>query len=544
MKKRGVFAKKSNWNILKLLKIRASEYGNKEFVRFDSGNVLSFKSLDELSDKMAYKLLNIGLKEDENVFCLLKNSPEFLIALFAVMKTGAVFVPINTELRGQFLEHQYLNCEPKIAIIDNSLLDVFDSIKSQETRLKGTIITDTFDEASIPIALHSEVTLTFDSCFENITNISDSRLLESASIHKICAIMYTSGTTGPSKGVLLPHGHFFSYAIISAEAAHFSNKDTQYICMPLFHINALSIQCFAALYAGMSVYCVERFSPNRWLSDLQKSKATTTHLLGVMPEFVFGTEKSKEDKNHLLRLVSAVPIGEWGKEFEKRFNIKFLQGFGMTESGMSFWASLSEETCIPGRAGYPISELYDVRIADPENDEVLPPNTVGELLIRPKHPGIFSAGYYKMPDKTVEAWRNLWFHTGDACYFDEKGRMHYFDRIKDCIRRRGENISAFELEQVINAYPEIEESAAIGVKTENSGGEDEVLICIVTKKETLINTDHFLSFCQEKLPRFAVPKYMRIIDSIRKTGSGKLSKVDVRKEGLTEDVITLIPDRK
>ncbi|MDC3075775.1 hypothetical protein OA328_00695 [Paracoccaceae bacterium] len=121
--------------------------------------------------------------------------------------------------------------------------------------------------------------------------------------------------------------------------------------------------------------------------------------------------------------------------------------------------------------------------------------------------------------------------------------MHYFDRIKDCIRRRGENISAFELEQVINAYPEIEESAAIGVKTKKSGGEDEVLICIVKNKETRINADHFLSFCQEKLPRFAVPKYMRIVDSIRKTGSGKLSKVDVRKEGLTEDVITLIPDR-
>ena len=140
--------------------------------------------------------------------------------------------------------------------------------------------------------------------------------------------MYTSGTTGPSKGVLLPHGHFFSYAIISAEVADFSDRDTQYICMPLFHINALSIQCFAALYAGMSVYCVERFSPNRWLSDVQISKATTTHLLGVMPEFVYSTEESKEDKNHLLRLVSAVPIGEWGKDFEKRFNIKFLQGFG------------------------------------------------------------------------------------------------------------------------------------------------------------------------------------------------------------------------
>ena len=148
-----------------------------------------------------------------------------------------------------------------------------------------------------------------------------------------------------------------------------------------------------------------------------------------------------------------------------------------------------------------------------------------------------------MPEKTLESWRNLWFHTGDACYFDEKGRMHYFDRIKDCIRRRGENISAFELEQVINSYPQVDESAAIGVKTEKSGGEDEVLVCIVKNKGDNIDNDKFLLFCQEKLPRFAVPKYIRFVDSIRKTGSGKLSKVDVRKEGLTDDVIMLTPDR-
>ena len=543
MKERGVFEEKSNWNVLKLLKIRASEYGNKEFIKFNSGKSLSFKSLDDLSDQLAHKLLDMGLKEDENVFCLLKNRPEFLISLFAVMKVGAIFVPINTELRGQFLEHQFLNSEPRIAIIDNDLLEVFTDIKAQKKILKGTIITDTFDKELLPSALHAEETLSFQYCFESISNFNDFSLLKSVSIHKTCAIMYTSGTTGPSKGVLLPHGHFFSYSIISAEAADFSNKDIQYICMPLFHINALSIQCFAALYAGMSVYCVERFSPNRWLSDVQSSKATTTHLLGVMPEFVYSTKESKEDKNHLLRLVSAVPIGEWGKEFEKRFNIQLLQGFGMTESGMSFWAALNEETCVPGRAGYPVSELYEVRVANPENDEALPVNSVGELLIRPKHAGIFSAGYYKMPEKTVEAWRNLWFHTGDACSFDEKGRMHYFDRIKDCIRRRGENISAFELEQVINSYPEIEESAAIGVKTESSGGEDEVLVFIVKNKENQLNTDHFLSFCQKKLPRFAIPKYIRFVDSIRKTGSGKLSKVDVRKEGLTDDVVILTPDR-
>ncbi len=544
MKERGVFAEKSNWNILKLLKIRASEYGDKEFIRFDSGTSLSFKLLDEQSDKFAYKLLDIGLKEDENVFCLLKNSPEFLISLFAVMKVGAVFVPINTELRGQFLEHQFLNCEPKISIIDNTLLEVFKDIKPQKNKLKGTIVTKSFDKKLLPLSLHSETAITFQSCFDLTSHASDISLLKDASIHKVCAIMYTSGTTGPSKGVLLTHGHFFSYSIISAEVQLLTNEDTYYICMPLFHINALSIQCFAALYAGMNVYCVERFSPNRWLQDNINCKATVTNLLGVMTEFIFNTAKSDFDKDHSLRHVGAVPIGaEWADKFEKRFNIKFFQGFGMTESGMSFYEQISSDKTIPGCAGYPIEELYEVKIANPENDETLLSNKIGELLIRPKHPGIFSAGYYKMPEKTLESWRNLWFHTGDACYFDEEGRMHYFDRIKDCIRRRGENISAFELEQVINSYPQVDESAAIGVKTEKSGGEDEVLVCIVKNKGDNIDNDKFLLFCQEKLPRFAVPKYIRFVESIRKTGSGKLSKVDVRKEGLTDDVIMLTPDR-
>ena len=189
----------------------------------------------------------------------------------------------------------------------------------------------------------------------------------------------------------------------------------------------------------------------------------------------------------------------------------------MTESGMSFWGDLTEENLIPGCAGYPMNDLYEVKIANPENDEFLPPNTVGELLIRPKHPGIFSAGYYKMPEKTIESWRNLWFHTGDACSFDEKGRMHYFDRIKDCIRRRGENISAFELEQVINAYDRIIECAAIGVKTEESGGEDEVLVCIVKEENSEIELGSFLSYCKENLPRFAIPKFVRFVQNIVKS---------------------------
>ena len=190
------------------------------------------------------------------------------------------------------------------------------------------------------------------------------------------------------------------------------------------------------------------------------------------------------------------------------------------------------------------SKYFDVEIRNSEDDEICDTGQVGEIMVRPKIPYGFMSGYIGMPEKTLESWRNLWFHTGDACSFDEKGRMHYFDRIKDCIRRRGENISAFELEQVINAYECIIECAAIGVKTEESGGEDEVLVCIVKEKNSEIELDSFLSYCKKNLPRFAIPKFVRFVDSIIKTGSGKLSKVKIREEGLTSDSLLLDPSFK
>ena len=539
------FSDKRNWNVLTLLKSRSKELGSKQFIEFDSGESLTFSLLEQKSNLLAFKLISLGLKENENVFCFLKNCPEFLISMFAIFKCGAIFVPINTELRGKFLEHQFKNSEPKIAIINNSLIDCFSDLEPSSNNLTSTIFVGKLKEKQVPEVLSSEKQLFFDDIFEKSITLDESKLISDPPIHKLCAIMYTSGTTGPSKGVMLTHGHLFSFGINSAKVAFLTPEDVYYICMPLFHVNGLGIQCFAALYAGMRIYCRERFSPSNWLKDIIKSGATVTNLLGVMPEFVFNTEPSLLDQKHSLRLVGAVPISkEWGEEFENRFKIKFLQGFGMTESGMSFWGDLSEENLIPGCAGYPVNDLYEVRVANPETDEFLPSNTVGELLIRPKYPGIFSAGYYKMPEKTLESWRNLWFHTGDACYFDEKGRMHYFDRIKDCIRRRGENISAFELEQVINAYDSIIECAAIGVKTEDSGGEDEVLVCIVKQKNSDIELEKFFDYCKGNLPRFAIPKFVRFVDSIIKTGSGKLSKVKLREEGITADAFLLDPSYK
>ena len=261
-----------------------------------------------------------------------------------------------------------------------------------------------------------------------------------------------------------------------------------------------------------------------------------------MPEFVFNTEPSARDREHQLRLVMAVPISrEWGEAFQARFGVRFMQGFGMTECGMPLWEHWQDETpLIPGCCGYPMTDYYELRIGDPETDDELPVGEVGELLIRPKVPGCFSAGYYKMPERTVEAWRNLWFHTGDACRKDEQGRFHYVDRIKDCIRRRGENISAFEVEQVLNAHPQVAESAVVGVKVAGAGGEQEVMAVIVPPAVVgqgagRVDEVALLDYCAERMPRFAVPRFVQFVEALDKTASGKLRKGELRDAGVTAE---------
>ena len=196
---------------------------------------------------------------------------------------------------------------------------------------------------------------------------------------------------------------------------------------------------------------VERFRATTWLEEIRAAEATITNGLGVIPEFIFRQPPTDRDRDHRLRLMMAVPIAEeWGEAFEERFGVPFLQGFGMTECNIVAYTR-PEEALVPGCAGYVLEEWFVVRVADPDTDEPLTAGAVGEIVVRPRLPGCFMAGYFRMPERTVEAWRNLWFHTGDAGRFDGLGRLHFVDRIKDCIRRRGENISSFEIEQVLNS---------------------------------------------------------------------------------------------
>lgn len=350
----------------------------------------------------------------------------------------------------------------------------------------------------------------------------------------IATIMYTSGTTGPSKGVLIPHGHAYLFGLGLAEATALTVADRYFICMPLFHANALLMQFVGSLIAGAEVVVTERFRATSWLEDVRAAEATITNGLGVIPEFIFRQPPTARDRDHRLRLMMAVPIApEWGAAFEQRFGIPFLQGFGMTECNIVAYARPGDDL-VPGCAGYPLADWFEVGIVDPHTDAPLPAGQTGEIVVRSKLPGCVMAGYFRMPEKTVEAWRNLWFHTGDAGRFDALGRLHYVDRIKDCIRRRGENISSFEIEQVLNDHPAVVESAVVGIKVAGAGGEDEVKAYVVLAAGAAVDPVELLDWCTPRMPYFAVPRFVEVVSGeLAKTPTGKLLKTSLREAGIT-----------
>ncbi|MCA8928545.1 MAG: AMP-binding protein [Alphaproteobacteria bacterium] len=527
----------SRWTLVHQVRDQAAARGERVWITFGDGAPdLTYAGFDRRSDAVAAALAARGIGEGDRVMLLVKNRAEFLIAMIGTMKCGAVVVPINTELRGAFLQHQLQNSAPGLVIGEAGLLDAFNGVDPGSAQPGHLVVVAGDAPSAPPPALASARVETWAAFEASGTAASPPDFTPTKDT--IAGIMYTSGTTGPAKGVLLPHGHCYLFGAGSNGATGLAADDVYYVSMPVFHVNGLFIQVMAAHLAGARVHLVERFSPNRWLDEVIACGATITNLLGVMPEFVFNTAPGPRDRDHGLRLIMAVPISkEWGQAFEDRFGVRFLQGFGMTECGMPVWGDRHDrEPVIGGCAGYPQTEHFEVRIGDPETDDPLPAGEVGELLIRPNIPGCFSAGYYNMPERTVEAWRNLWFHTGDACRMDERGRVHYIDRIKDCIRRRGENISAFEVEQVLNGHPLVAESAVVGVRVEGAGGEEEVKAVIVPAAgQPRVDCVALLDYCAERMPRYAVPRFVAFIAALDKTASGKLRKGDLRDAGVTAE---------
>jgi crotonobetaine/carnitine-CoA ligase len=472
--------------------------------------------------RVAGFLSGLGIKAGDRVLVLLPNSCDFVRVWLGLGMLGAIAVLLNTQLRGAFLRHQLKSARAELLVVDSSLLGSVTEVLPECPELKQIVlIKQHADENNAGIAA-----IDWDDW-------RGAKLFESPppSAQDLACIMYTSGTSGPAKGVLMPHAHCALFGIGIIDALQIQADDRYYISLPLFHANGLLMQLGATLLAGIPAVIRPRFSASEWSDDIRTHGATVTHMLGALAAFVLGQPPSPDDRKHRLRaMLNAPNLLEHEAEFRERFGVRdVISGFGMTEANNPILGRVGHPC--PGASGWVRSDHFEVIVADPETDSPFEPGHIGEILVRPKMPFGFMAGYHDMPEKTVEAWRNLWFHTGDAGIMDSSGLVTFVDRIKDCIRRRGENIAATEVEVAVGMLAGVREVAAFAVPSEIAGGEDEVMLAIVPVPGINPSLKLLGEQAEAVLPRFARPRFLELMDELPKTGTGKVQRAALRKRG-------------
>jgi carnitine-CoA ligase len=520
---------KDGWTISSVLSRQAAERPNAPALQWQTEEPFSYKGLCDHCLRLAGGLRGLGVQPSNRVLIMLPNSMEIVLAWLSTNLLGAVEVPINIHYKESWLVHEVNDCEAHLAIVHEQYLERFIQVVDQLEHLTDFVVVGG-DEGTAHQEMDKKWSMHAWGELENAGAID--KPVETH-YYDTAAIMYTSGTTGPSKGVVVPYGVGGIFAQGVVDTAELTSDDVNYVVHPLFHANAQFMQILPSLLVGARISLWPGFSASRWLDQVRATGATITNTLGVMCNFIHSQPVREDDADNPLRAMITLPApSDIAEDFERRFGVKCLEGYGMTEIGVVTYRRLEEPLRL-GSAGRAL-EWFDVRVVDPETDEPLPPGEVGEIVVRPKATGIMMKEYNNVPAKTVEAWRNLWFHTGDAGEMDEEGYLYFRDRVKDVIRRRGENISSFSIESVANTHPAVDESAAIAVPAEHGvGAEDEVKLCVVLKHGEDLDPAELHAYCAQRMPYFAVPRYIEYVAEIPKTANEKVRKNVLREQGIT-----------
>lgn len=496
----------------------AEERADKTHVVFADGEEWTFGELQRKVRAKAAGLRELGIRQGEHVAVWLPNGRDALIAFYAINYIGAVFVPFNTAYRGSLLRHVIANSGARFLLVHPDLLPRLDEIDLAQVEHLVVTTDARPDHASLPV-----------TAFDNLLGDEMDELPLDRPIQPwdIQSIIYTSGTTGPSKGVLSSYLHMFSNA--GPESWPMVGEDDRYMCVaPIFHIGGMGPP-FVMLARGASVAMIDNFSTDEFWSIAKATNSTMVFLLGVMATFLLKAEPSPGDRDHTVKKAFMVPLTSDAQAFTERFGVDIYTIFNMTEISSPIVSEANPAkigTCGTVRDG------VEVRLVD-ENDCEVPVGEIGEMLVRTDRPWAMNSGYNANPEATAEAWRNGWFHTGDAFRRDEDGYFYFVDRVKDAIRRRGENISSFEVEADVCRHPAVREAAAIAVPSEYS--EDEVMVIVAPVPGEVIDHRELAEFLIDSMPYFMVPRYIRILEELPKTPSAKVMKAELRSEGITSD---------
>ncbi len=504
-------------HIGRFLRLRAVEDGARSYLTFGA-STYTFAETEKRCRDLARGLFQRGIKEGSRVLFLLPNCAEFVFTWYACSLLGATIVPLNTNLKGFLLEAQVEDAQAEAVIVKDEWLPALDSMRAEFKRLIPwlAVVGDTSGAEQI---VERGRVVPFDTLY--VTEGADPEV--PADYRRIQMISYTSGTTGPSKGVMLPDALTFTSACTFMRLSGMTRDDILYSPLPLFHGLSSRMCALPALVLGAHAVIDERFSASRYWERAAQCKATLGYVVHAIVPLIKAQPPGVFDRAHRVR---AIFNAAHDLEFEARFGVRTLEAFAMTETSYLLYNPYPQR--VPGSTGR-AHEDWDIELVD-DNDVPVPVGQSGELVARPRKPYLIMQGYHNKPQATLDAWRNLWFHTGDMLWRDTDGNYFYIDRKKERIRRRGENVSSSEVERGVSVHPAIAECVVIARAA--GAGEDDIRLVAVLKNGAVLAPAELFSWLRERLPKFMLPRYIEFVNVLPRTGTNKVEKSRLVQQGL------------
>lgn len=465
----------------------------------------------------------LGVRRGDRVLVFTPTCIDTVNIWMGLGRLGAVHVPVNTNFQGDMLTYIINNSRATLMVCAHRWVDRVRDVAPTLNQLNQLVVLDT---TSAPENLPFDVTVRREFLSDSLD--IDSFRAAQVTLKDPCMLMYTSGTTGPSKGVLLPWGAFVlsSHNLVGGTDA-FNAEDIMYLPFPMFHISGTQFSSIVARTGG-TVVLRETFSTDEFWSDITTFGCTFSLMVGAMANFLAKRDPTPTDADNPLKTAVIIPMIDGQIDFEKRFGVRSGTLFGMTELGCVLHSGLHHIT--PQSCGF-AQPGYDLRLVDGDDNEV-PRGTPGELVARPQIPWTSIIEYFELPEATVASFRNMWFHTGDTFRQTEDGEYLFVDRIKDAIRRRGENISSSDVEYAVLKHDSVLECAAVGVPAEES--EDDLKVCVVLKPGRRLDPAELITFLRDtKVPRHMIPRYVELLPTLPKTPTNKIRKDVLRNAGVS-----------
>lgn len=498
-----------------IIAAQARAIPDKPYILFGD-RVVTFAQLDANVNRVANGLAGLGVTAGDGVSIMMPNCPEWLFVFFAVQKLGAYAVPVNVALRGEGLRHVIGHSDSSVLVCHPDYVAAVQEVEPLLPALKHVVIDTTEAPAGyVPPAGWTPLA--------EIMDASPADSGATVEMGAIACIMYTSGTTGAPKGVVQ---RYRPLPAAGSGDGFYRPDDTLYTCLPLFHANALFLTCQRALITGLTVALSRRFSASRFWDEVRQYGATTFNALGAMIPILMKQPERENDRDNAVGMVlsAACPASVWDA-FEQRFGVRLFEAYGAVDGGG--FAISNPGTSPKGSIGKPATPI---RVVDEDGNDCAPGDP-GELLFKIDDPEARRVEYYKNAEASAAKIRDGWLHTGDLVYRDAEGNVFFADRKTDSMRRRGENISSWEVEREINAHPAVLESAAFGVPSEL--GEDDVMVIAVLKDGQQLTPEALIAHCEKRMAKFMVPRYVEFRTELPKTGTHRVQKSELKRQGVT-----------